>query len=586
LFSSLSNNLTSNTAVNSRYGFYLVNSSDNILFKNEAINSTIQAYYIDENSVGNELTGSIEANYLRVDVLDHYGDAIQNAEMKVETDGNIVYASPSFGGSNSTTDENGLTDWILVAFQTYLEGMWVENTTIVTVRYSLKIVNMSTSHTETFVVDNVPPSVTITTPSSDTEVNTGVIYINGTYNGTGSSVIDIECDDARFELQTGPPYGLTGSYFFVNSTPITTGEFWVQITVTDQSNLTDTILRHVIVDQDNPTIEIKAPTNDTVVNTGVIWINGTYNGTGSPVQSIIINDSRFDLVAGPPFYETGTYSFCNNTAILTGKFWVRLTVTDGASLTGDAKRHVIVDQSIPSLSITVPASGTTVNTGVIWINGTYNGTGSNVINIDINDTRFTLVEPSTHDVTGIYSFMALSIATGEFDITITIQDQAGYTETATRHLIVDQDNPTVLITFPPANSIINNVIWINGTFNGTGSNIMSIDINDTRFILIKPSDPSYGVTGDYSFRASNIGISEFGVEVTVQDEAGHTGAITRHVVVVSPPSPPITLLFYVLLLLFSIQGGVSPLVYAVVGIASGVGTTVAVLFYYYRFRRI
>nr|MDO8091258.1 thiamine pyrophosphate-binding protein [Candidatus Sigynarchaeota archaeon] len=53
--------------------------------------------------------------------------------------------------------------------------------------------------------------------------------------------------------------------------------------------------------------------------------------------------------------------------------------------------HVDID---PSVTITVPANDTSVTTGVVGVNGTVNGTGSNVVSITINDSRFTLVEPS------------------------------------------------------------------------------------------------------------------------------------------------------------------------------------------------
>jgi len=155
--------LVGNTVINSVYGFWLDSSSGNTLHANVVINST-SAYYLDGNSVDNDLAGSAVLNYLCVRVLDRNGVSVQGAEVKVEVDGKTVYASPGFGGGNSSTDENGLIPWVAVAFQTCVDGAWVENTVRVSVSYgelyfidNYRIIRMSTSHTETFTAGDAPP---------------------------------------------------------------------------------------------------------------------------------------------------------------------------------------------------------------------------------------------------------------------------------------------------------------------------------------------------------------------------------------------------------------------------------------------
>lgn len=160
LFSSLNNSLTENTAANNNYGFELINSSKNLLHTNEAINSTIKAYYLDKDSIGNDLTGSFVVNYLRIRVISSSSFPVSGMNVKVTVNGSTVYSTPWYGGSNSTTDKEGFTDWIPIIYQVYSGEIPFEN--IVEVQVFLlgsKVVNMSKSHIETFSVQQVTQTV-------------------------------------------------------------------------------------------------------------------------------------------------------------------------------------------------------------------------------------------------------------------------------------------------------------------------------------------------------------------------------------------------------------------------------------------
>ncbi|MEX2705605.1 MAG: right-handed parallel beta-helix repeat-containing protein [Candidatus Freyrarchaeum guaymaensis] len=277
LWKANNNNLSSNEAINNGiYGFYLYNSTDNELPGNTAINNSVHGFYLDSLSTNNDLTGSLEKNYVQVELRDLLNNLpVQGAEVKIEVDGETIYASPGFGGTNSTTDINGLTGWILVPYRKFISGtVFVENETKVTLSYTglyivnnSRIVSVSTSHTETFFVDNVPPSVTITTPWSDTVTNFGPIYILGHFNGTGSRVQNIFCNDSRFDLLSSD-LSEVGTFSFVNNTAIPTGDFWVNITVQDESGLVVFMFRHVVVNQTlaeaSVTTEIDAGLNQRV----------------------------------------------------------------------------------------------------------------------------------------------------------------------------------------------------------------------------------------------------------------------------------------------------------------------------------
>ncbi|MFB0560736.1 MAG: nitrous oxide reductase family maturation protein NosD [Candidatus Lokiarchaeia archaeon] len=159
--SSSDNNLTGNTAVNSEYGFFVnASSSNNDLFGNDAVNCSVVGYFLGAGCVGNDLSGSVVSNFLRIRVVDSAGVGVGGVDVRVASGGVDVYASPGYGGGNESTGVDGLTAWITVPYQRYsgvtssalVVEVWVMG-------YGHRVVDMSTSHTETFKETNLLPLV-------------------------------------------------------------------------------------------------------------------------------------------------------------------------------------------------------------------------------------------------------------------------------------------------------------------------------------------------------------------------------------------------------------------------------------------
>ncbi len=155
---SSNNNLTGNTVINCDYGFYVNDSSNNNdLFGNDAVNCSVQGYLLGAGCVGNDLTGSTVSNFLRIRVVDGDGVGVSGVDVRVASDGVDVYASAGYGGSNESTDVDGLTDWIPVPYRRYSgvvsSGLSVE---VWVSGYGHRMVDMSTSHMETFTESLLP----------------------------------------------------------------------------------------------------------------------------------------------------------------------------------------------------------------------------------------------------------------------------------------------------------------------------------------------------------------------------------------------------------------------------------------------
>lgn len=96
------------------------------------------------------------SNYLQIYVGDMNGP-LPGADMEIRDGARIIYATEGFGGNSPKTDNNGLSRRTTVMDRSYIGSEVRENRTFINVtyrgyRFQMREVNMSSSHTEQFVI--------------------------------------------------------------------------------------------------------------------------------------------------------------------------------------------------------------------------------------------------------------------------------------------------------------------------------------------------------------------------------------------------------------------------------------------------
>ncbi len=308
---------------------------------------------------------------------------------------------------------------------------------------------------------------------------------------------------------------------------------WNNITIVaeDYAGNNGSNWRWIILDPLDPTISISYPTvNNANITSNIIWINGTVDGTGTDIYSVMINDSRFTISIDPSYTPSGIYAFNNNTFIPNGLISIEVNVTDFAGRTSLATRWFNIDNVYPTISITDPSSDGDIDTGaIISISGNADGTGSYIASVMINDSRFSIFTDPSGTPSGAYEFRNNTfIPDGNLGILVNVTDSAGLTTSTTRWCDVDNTYPSISITDPASDGEIDSgaIISISGNADGTGSNITSVNINDSRFTIF--TDPSGSPSGAYEFRNNTfIPDGNLGILVNVTDSASLTTSTTR-----------------------------------------------------------
>ncbi len=128
--------------------------------KNVVLNSTFDTIFCDLSD-----SEVIIQNYLHIQVIDSIASAVENVDVEVKDNDNIIYSTLSYGGNCSKTDSTGQIKWITVTDRVYSKGQNIvtENNTMVSIEYPRSVVNennrevnMSISHSETFIIDYIP----------------------------------------------------------------------------------------------------------------------------------------------------------------------------------------------------------------------------------------------------------------------------------------------------------------------------------------------------------------------------------------------------------------------------------------------
>ncbi len=262
--------------------------------------------------------------------------------------------------------------------RTLIEG---ENT--LTKESTDKAGNFSSSSV-TITLDTKPPAIIITSPSDNSLVNTPEITLQGTIDGVS----------------------------FTETRTLTEGENTLTKEAVDKAGNSSSASVTITLDTKPPAIIITQPTDNALVNTPTIALEGTIDGVS--------------------FSETRT--------LIEGENTLTKEAVDKAGNSSSASVTITLDTKPPAIIITSPSDNSLVNTPAIILEGTVDG-------VSFSETR-TLME-------GFNTLTKESV------------DAAGNTSSSSVTITLDTKPPAIIITSPADNSLVNTPeVTLQGTIDG------------------------------------------------------------------------------------------------------------------------
>ncbi|MFC1807881.1 hypothetical protein ACFL0T_05895, partial [Candidatus Omnitrophota bacterium] len=316
--------------------------------------------------------------------------------------------------------------------------------------------NSAQSNTVIFTIDREGPVIIITSPLNNTLLNTPIITLEGTVDGVS----------------------------FQEQRTLQEGQNTVTKEAADSLGNTSSTSITVTLDTQAPTITLTQPTTPT--NQNVTLSYATSDNISPPTAITVSGDNS-------PYTQAGEHT-------------VTLTATDQAGNSAQSNRVIFtIDKTGPNIIITSPQDNTILNTPIITLEGTVDGT-------PFQEQR-TLIE-------------------GQNTLTKTAADPLGNTSSASITVTLDTIAPIITLTQPttPTNQ------------NVTLSYTTSDNISPPALITVSGDNSPYTQEGDYSItltatdQAGNIASSEpisFEVDKTpplaviVTDDGAYTSDPTQ-----------------------------------------------------------
>ncbi|TFG83673.1 MAG: hypothetical protein E4H20_04965 [Spirochaetales bacterium] len=363
-----------------------------------------------------------------------------------------------------------------------------------------------------------PPDISITSPVNGA-------YASGALTVSGTASDDIGVTLVEFSTDNGatfmPATGKTAWSAVIDTTGFSDGGFPVMVRATDKVGGMAYDFVTVIVDNTGPTVSIINPSAGQAVSGFLPLI-----GLGNKVDDVWykIDLAAYELAAGTFVWN----AVIDTTQLLEGPHTITVygSRDNPSALSPDTTVSFTVDQTIPSVAIDLPASGSYLKGNVSFSGTATDDNGVSGVDISFNggsvwtNTVGTLSWNLAYDTT--------AVPDGARTVIVRAKDITGLSGTTSIPVVIDNNDPTVSITTPVTGITANSVIHFIGTASdgvgvekvelqfGTSSSFVTVNGTTSWNLDVDPAlydNGSYAVTVRATDFAANSAQNSINVKV-------------------------------------------------------------------------
>lgn len=451
---------------------------------------------------------------------------------------------------NGTVDANG--NWSVslpgVALQTLPEGSTALSVT------ATDSAGNTTTLTSSFIVDTIPPVLTVAAISEDYQLNLAEQGQPLAISGTGEQGDTISLT-LNGETLTGT-VSATGSWDITVSPAallaLADGSYDVVVTSTDAAGNATTLIRTLVVDLTPPVVTINAASEDGYLNaaegTQPLVVNGT--GEAGNTISVELNNVAYSAVVAPNGQWALTIPGEVVNALNDGSYTLNFTASDAAGNTTLTSTPLVVDKSAPSIFISDVTANNVIDSAEQQVDQILTGTATNVeagqtltLTLNGQDYTTTIETGGGWQVTLPAAALAL-LANGQQTLSATVTDLAGNTGLSEKTFSVD--NTLSSIAFEPlsGDGYLNAVeaesaLTVNGvTANVAGGSTVTFTLGGVSYTSAVNADGSWSVTVPAADLAGLADGPQTAIaSVTASSGITYTSQDTLDVYITRVPSP-------------------------------------------------
>ncbi|HAT3924295.1 TPA: Ig-like domain-containing protein [Citrobacter amalonaticus] len=454
----------------------------------------------------------------------------------------------------ATVDNNG--EWTLTVPSADLAGI-TDGSARVEVSVSNAAGN-SASATHDYSVDTTAPVITISTLAADdilnaTEAQADLVITGTTTAPAGQTVtVTINGNDYTALVQANGSWSVTVPA--AEAGALTSGS--VTATVSDAAGNTGSASHALTVDTTSPVVTISTVASDDIINSAehgqTQIISGSASGAAAgDAVTVTVNGKNYTTVVDAAGNWSVGVPAADISALNDGVNTISVTVTNAAGNSGSATHDVEVNTATVTLAVDTIAVDDVINAQEAGSHLIISGTSGQlpagtIVTVMLNGQSYT----ATVQVNGTWTATVpaadvAQLGDGQrYTVSVTAQDSAGNSASASSLVSVDTSAPVVTINTISADDVLNAAeqqqpLVIQGNTSAEPGQVVTITAGGQSWTAVVAADGSWSVTVP---AADLAGLNEGALMVTatVSDKAGNESQ-TTHNVTVDTTAPLITI---------------------------------------------
>lgn len=322
------------------------------------------------------------------------------------------------------------------------------------------------------------------------------------------------------------------------------GDTSVQVSVTNVNGNSASAGREYSVDATAPTVSIEIVSDNNIINAAEaqqdLVVNGVSNAEAGQTVTVTLNNVDYTTTVQANGSWSVTVPSADIGAITDGDYTITAAVADKAGNPALADRDVLVDTTVPQLTINTVSDDDVINSAehaqALIVTGSVTGAeASDVVTVTINNKDYTAtLDASGKWNVGVPAADVSALTAGDHTITAALTDKAGNSNSTTHEVEVNLTAPVLTIDTVSGDDVINNTektqdLTISGTASGlaTGA-VVTVILNGKAYSATVATNGQWTTTVPAS-EVGQLGEALYTVSASATDSVGNSTSISHTV---------------------------------------------------------
>ncbi|HHX7165063.1 TPA: Ig-like domain-containing protein [Enterobacter hormaechei] len=506
---------------------------------------------------------TIDANLPGLRVNKVAGDDVINS---IEHGQNLIITGSSDGlaaGSALTVTVNGKT----YAATVLADGTWTaavpaadvgalsEGTVTVTVEGQSAAGNpVSISHD--VKVDLATVAISIDAIATDDVINAAekgadLVLSGATTNVEENQTVTITFGGKTYSATVDASGNWTATVPSADLGSLKDGDASVQVSVTNVNGNSAAASREYSVDATAPTVSIEIVSDNNIINAAEaqqdLVVNGVSNAEAGQTVTVTLNGVDYTTTVQANGSWSVTVPSADIGAITDGSYTITAAVADKAGNPALADRDVLVDTTVPQLTINTVSDDDVINSAehaqALIVTGSVTGAAAgDVVTVTINNKDYTAtLDASGRWSVGVPAADVSALTAGDHTITAALTDKAGNSNSTTHEVEVNLTAPVLTIDTVSGDDVINSSektqdLTITGTASGLAAGaVVTVMLNGKAYSATVDTNGQWTTTVPAS-EVGQLGEALYTVSASATDSVGNSTS-TSHTVNVESVLP-------------------------------------------------